>query len=336
MSKNQNPALDEYEVDGQMSLYDYIEKPLLSPMIAVSKIFARAIKQMTIAEWKTFVFALTHIRWTEKNNNVIRMDKKDLAKILEIEADADHLSFVLKRALGDLPKHSFVKFSDGSDWINGTFITQVACFKNIVRVKFEEDYMPLFEELDKERNYITMWADDLFGMRSARSILFYEQLRLHSDTRKENTRIFSTRELKEMFGIPKTGEGSYMRKDGHLQRTQFERKVIYPICEDLMKCRMIQLAVNEDGKPFRKVKKDGQVVGYEFAWSVSDRQRILPGSEAPQLINALNENPEIAKIAKDIKNGKKRSKKNEFNEFEQREYDENMERLLLQSNREND
>ena len=164
---------NDYECDNQMSIYDYLENPEIdNSLIAVSKVFASAIKQMNLAEWKTFVMALTHIKWTEQNKRFVRLDKKDLAEIVGVNSDTDHLSQNLKRAIGDLPSHSMLKFENGEDWINGCFITQIACFKNIVRVKFEEDYMPLFEELNKEKNYITMWADDLFKMSSERSILF--------------------------------------------------------------------------------------------------------------------------------------------------------------------
>ncbi len=310
---------NDYECDNQMSIYDYLEGHKMdNSLIAVSKVFATAIKQMNLAEWKTFVMALTHIKWTEQNKRYVRLDKQELAKIVGINSDTDHLSQDLKRAIGDLPSHSMLKFENGTDWINGCFITQVACFKNMVRVKFDDDYMPLFEELNKDKNYITMWADDLFKMSSERSILFYEELRMHSDTRKENSRIYGVKDFKTLFNIPKDGEGSYMNKDGHFARAHFEKRIIDPICKDLENCQMINLSINEDGKPYRKVKnKHGNVLGYEFQWVVSEHPRVASADE----VKMLNQNPQDLKIAKDIQTGKLKSKKkNTFNNFEQNNY----------------
>lgn len=310
----------DYEVDGQMNIYDYLENPEMdNSLIAVSKVFAAAIKQMNVAEWKTFVMALTHIKWTEQNKNYVRLDKSELADVVGVHSDPDHLSENLKRSIGKIPMHSFLEFENGNDWINGCFITQIACYKNIVRIKFDEDYMPLFQELNKENNYITMWAEDLFKMNTERSILFYEDLRLHSDTSKQNSRIYSVKDLKTLFKIPKDGEGSYMNKDGHFARAHFEKYVIDPICKDLADCHMINLEVNEDGKMYNKVKnRHGNVLGYEFAWTISTHPNVASANE----VKKLNQNAQELKIAKDILYGEKKPNKinNSFNNFEQNTY----------------
>ncbi len=314
MQDNRLP--NDYECDGQMSIYDYFEEPEMdNSLVAVSKVFATAIKQMNLAEWKAFVMALTHIKWTEKNKQYVRLDKQDLAKIVGINSDIDHQSEDLKRSIGKLPIHSFLEFQDGNDWVNGCFITQVACYKHIIRIKFNEDYMPLFEELNKENNYITMWSEDLFKMRTERSILFYEDLRLHSDTRKENSRIYGIKDFKQMFNVSKDENGSYMRKDGHFARTHFERRIIDPICKDLAKCDMINLSINPDGKLYRKIKnKHGNVLGYEFQWTISTHPKVATAEE----VKLLNQNPQDLKIAKDLAKGRKKATKADF---EQNTYD---------------
>ncbi len=313
---------DDYEVEGQMDIYDVLGEDITisNKLIAVSKVFATAIKQMNLSEWKTFIYSLTKIKWMQKNPNIVKLDKKELADLIGIKSDSDHISGDVKRAIGNLPRNSFLSFENDSGWVNGCFITQVACFKHVVRVKFDDDYLSLFEELNKDKNYITMWSEDLFSMSSERSILLYEELRLYSDTRKTNTRIFSTKDFKQLFGIPKTGKGSYMN-DGHFQRTRFETKVIQPLCDDLAKCRMINLNVGEDGKFYRKIKnKYGYVVGYEFSWTVSSHPNVASGTEINQISKEIDKDPQLLKVAKDIINGKKKEKKNSFNNFEQRNY----------------
>lgn len=333
------------DFEGQISLFDYFEESKESnPLIAVSKIFAAAKKQMSLPEWKTFVFALTKIKWkgegkdNQGENNVIVskadeqlinkavvLSKQEVAEKIGLVADKDHLSENLKRTIGELPEHSKLNFGDNKEWNNGFFITNVICNKkNKIIIVFNGMYLPLFQELDKEKNYITMWADDLFSMNTERSIIFYEELRLHSDTRQENSKIYGIKELKDLFNIP---EDAYMRKDNHFDRTAFEKRIIEPLCKDMKKCSMINLTMNEDGKLYKKVKSKGKVLGYEFQWVVSTHPKVATATE----VKSLNQNPEELKIAKDIKKGKAKKKtQNSFNNFKQNTYDfDELEKQLL-------
>jgi len=326
------------EYEGQLSLFDdCLEQGANSSLIAVSKIFASAKKQMNLPEWKAFALALTHIKWNEdsKEKNVVTLDKKEVAEKIGLKSDEDHLSQDLKRAIGKLPNHSFLEFESGNGWSNGNFITLISCSqKNIVKIKFEEAYLPLFQELNKTKNYITMWAEDLFSMNSERSIIFYEELRLHSDTSKENSKIYGIKELKEMFNIPKEGKGSYLRKDKHFDRTAFEKRIIDPLCEEMKKCSMVNLTASEDGKLYTKIKsKSGKVLGYEFQWIISDHPKVATAAE----VKTLNQNPQDLKIAKDLKKGRATKKKsqNTFNNFKQNQYTSEemaeLEKLLVEN-----
>jgi stalled ribosome alternative rescue factor ArfA len=187
-----------------------------------------------------------------------------------------------------------------------------------VRIRFDDEYLSLFGGLDKD--YITMWGGDIFGMRSSRSVAFYEDLRLNSDTRTTSHKGFGIQEFKKMFNIPKDGKGSYMRKDGHFDRPAFEKKVIEPLCEDLKRCRMINLLVQPDGNYYKKIKMGNRVMGYEFYWTVTDRPGIAPAIEMLETKQAIEKNPEIAKVANDLvhRGKKKQPKKNSYNNYEQR------------------
>ncbi len=323
---------DDYECEGQISIFDFMDDKEPTPMIAVSKVFARAIKQMNLLEWKTFVYALTNIRWNDTNKRKVHLNKWSLVERLGLKSDENHISGDLKRAIGDLWKHSSLEFNakDGS-WENGCFITRVRVYRDYVLIVFEEDYMALFEELDKEKNYITLWSEDLFKMTSERSILFYESLRLHSDTRKTNTRIYGVKDLKTLFDIPKDGKGSYMRKDGHFDRTAFEKFVINPLCDDLAKCEMIKLNILEDGKPYRKIKEHGRVRGYEFSWDVSDRPNVINAAEKKEITAKIEKNPQVLKVAKDILEGQKKQAKKKFGYERKNDYDELEKRMLERS-----
>lgn len=299
---------DNYECEGQMSLDDFWSE-LPEQMIAVSKLFARARKQMSLSEYKAFVFALCHIKWTEKSPNIIYQDKKTLAAIVGINSDSDHLSQDLIRSIGKLPEHSIIKFQDTDKdfYDSGAVINRITMLKNRVRIKFDDEYIKLFSELTKD--YITMWSSDIFHMKSERTIAFYEDLRLNSDTRTTNHKGFGVKALKEMFDIPKNGKGSYMRSNGHLDRKAFEKYVVEALCEDMKHCKMIQLVIQEDGKLYRKVKRGSRVLGYEFEWNITEHPAIGTANEIAEVKQAVEKDPEILKIAKDIVKGRKKAKK---------------------------
>jgi stalled ribosome alternative rescue factor ArfA len=308
-------VFDNNECKGQMSIDDLYSINIPENLFAVSKIFARARKQMNLPEFKAFTYALTKIRFTEENGNKVMMDKRTLAKIVGVNSDSNHLSQDLKRSIGNLPLHSYIEIDDKDNdfYESGVVVTSLRMYKNNACITFNPDYMPMFSKL--EREYITMWSSDIYSMTSERSIEFYEQLRLNTDTRNEiNTAQVGIKWFKELFNIPKEGKGSYMREKGGFNRAEFERKVIEPLCDDLAKCKMINLVLQPNGKYYEKVKQNGRVVAYRFDWTYTSHPRVGTAIEIQNVQNEIEKNPEILKVAKDIIKGTK--KKNKFNSFE--------------------
>ena len=162
------------QIDGQMSIADLFEPP--EKLFAVSRIFARARKDMSLAEQKTFVYALSEMRFTEEaESDCIKLNKKKLARILRITtADTDNLSTNLYAEIKDLPRHSYIEINEKDLGLcsNGFIITAVTRFKNVVRLRFNREYLGLFTGLTSD--YLTMWSADIFQMKSKRSVQFYE------------------------------------------------------------------------------------------------------------------------------------------------------------------
>ena len=331
------------EMEGQMTIADLFEPP--ERMVAVSNIFARARKQMSLAEQKTFVLALSQLVWTKEPNeqsNVVHLDKKTLQNVLGYKSNSTDISQNMWNAIKELAPHSHIEIADRDKgfYASGSVVATITKKKgtDYVRVKFEEDYFPLFTGLTK--NYITMWSMDIFKMEHESSVHFYELLRQMSYSKYEvapNTFTYGwgIKALKEEFVIPKDGKGSYMRstKNGGFNRTEFEKKIIEPICEDLKRCKMIQLVIQPDGKPYEKVKKGNRVQGYQFYWTLSQYPLVAEAGEVKSIAERVDKNPQVLKVAKDTlenKNKLEKQKKNSFNDFEQREYDFNkLEKILL-------
>ena len=322
------------ELEGQIAIEDLYELP--ERLFAVSKVFARARKEMSLAEQKTFVYALSQLKFKEEaQSNVIHLDKKTLANIIGVHSDPNHLSQDLFDEIKDISKHSYIQIADKDldFYDSGIMITRLTFFRNKVRLKFEDEYLKLFTGL--EGNYLTMWSLDVFKMTSKRSVQFYEYLRQMTDTReKDHYCGLGIRALKELFDIPKDGPGSYMRDKGGFDRANFERFVIDPLCEDLAKTKMIQLIVQPDGKYYEKVKEGSRVKGYVFRWNFTERPAVASADEVRHIQDRVDKDPQILKVAKDIIDGtpKKEPKpKNAFTCIDQHEYDfEALEKALLE------
>ena len=314
-------------------------------MIAVSKIYARALKKMSLAETKTFAMALTQIQWTKspsEQSNVVFLDKKVLAEKLNYKSNPTDLSQNLWQQIKHLHDHSNIEIAerDRGLYSNGSVIATINMHKRcpFIRVKFEEDFFPLFTGLDS--NYITFWSDDIYTMTTKRSVVFYEQLRQISYGKYEvSNRIYGhlwgIKALKELFDIPENGKGSYMRENDGFDRKNFERYVLDPICKDLANCKMIQLIPlngskeNEKKKIFyEKVKSGNRVLGYQFYWVYTSRPGIASAITIQKALQDIEKDPRILKIAIDVAEGKKNpskkkcgGKQNEFNNFKQNTYD---------------
>lgn len=305
------------QLSGQMTINDLFKPP--ERLFAVSRIFARARKNMSLAEQKTFVYALSQLKFTEEaKSNYIRLDKKTLANIVGVHSDPDHLSVDLFNQIKDLPRNSYIeiKEKDLDLYTCGFVVTAITSFKNIVRIRFNDEYLPLFTGLST--NYITMWSADIFQMESKRSVQFYELLRSETDTRKDiNSVALGVKALKEMFGIPLEGKGSYMREKGGFNRPVFEQRVIDPICADLQRSRMITLVTQPDGKAYEKVKHGNRVDGYRFYWTFTDRPAVASADEVHEIQNRVDKDPRILKVAKDLISGSKKPKKDTFHTMEQ-------------------
>lgn len=310
------------QIDGQLTLENILKAP--ERIFAVSRIFARARKGMSLTEQKTFVYALSQLDFKNApKTNYVKIDKKTLANIVGVNSDPDHMSVDLFDNIKDMVAHSYIEIRerDLDFYACGFLITGITSFKNVVRIRFNEDYLPLFTNLTTD--YITMWSSDIFQMTTRRSVQFYEYLRQITDTREEiNSVLLGIKALKEMFDIPKDGQGSYMREGNHFNRYEFERKVIDPLCNDLKKCKMINLVMQPDGRLYEKVKRGNRVFGYRFYWTFSAYPAVATASDVKQIQERVDKNPQVLKVAKDIVKGEAKPKpkkpRNAFHNFEQR------------------
>lgn len=320
-------------------------------LIAFSKAFARASNNMTMQERKLCAIYLSKLRWTNTNNDLeIWIDKREIMEKLGSKIDSSDQSAYLRKLAQNMVHHAEIHFdgADAEEWEDMPLFTRRKSTRGKLMVELYRGIMPHLEGLQQQRDYITIWLQDILvcpsnidGQRAAK---LYEDLRLHSDTRGTNKRVLSTKDIKEMFNIPKDGKGSYMRtkEQGGFNRAAFEKYVLDPVFAILAKCQHVALCdygKDAKGKPvyYTKVKQGGRVQGYQMEYYIN----MYPNKIRKDTLIDVQAKPEVLKVAQDIidskkaaaKSGAGKPKPNTFNNFHQRErtQEENdeLERMLL-------
>lgn len=308
-------------------------------LIAISNTLARAKDGMTMQERKLMAIYLSKIEWKNLNNSLeIWVDKSEIMRLLNSKMDSTDQSAYLRKLAQGMVRHSELHFDgeDSDEWEDMPLFTRRKSTKNMLMIEVYHGAAKLLQGLDCD--YITLFLADILNFASntdgSRAYKLYEYLRLHSDTRRMNTRVISTKEFKELFGMPKDGKNSYMRKDGTFDRSNFEKKVIEPVLKMVGECRHVVLhnyGKDKNGKViyYKKIKQHNIVQGYELTYSINK----YPKKIKRETIIDMQAKPEVLKVAQDIMESKKKSgakKRDSFNNFHQRTYDyDELERLLL-------
>ena len=307
-------------------------------LVAISNILARAKNTMNMTQKKLASIYLSKIEWSKSgNNNEIWVSREELIEKLGTEMDSSDISAWFRRVAKDMAHNSEIRFDskDKSEWKDMFLFTDREYKNGKLLVVINPRIMKLLEDLKCE--YITLFLADILGFPSnidgARAFALYEFLRLHSDSRKKNKRVISTKEFKELFGIPKDGRGSYVRADGKFDRSKFEERVIMPVLILLLDCEHVILhSYDNGGALYKKIKNGNRVVGYELTYSINKHPNVVNQAD----LEDIQQRPEVLKVAKDILKGEwKKPKKNSYNDYPQRRYTaeemDNLERIILQA-----
>lgn len=308
------------------------QKPREDRLFAISKAFARSKDGMTMTEKKLCSIYLSKLEWKNLNNErEIWVDKSEIMEALGSVMDSTDQSTYLRKLAQNMVHHSEMHFSgaDRNEWEDIPLFTNRKSTKNKLMIKLNEDAMPHLENLSCD--YITLFLADILHfpntIEGMRAYKLYEYLRLNSDSRRrECETILTTKKIKELFDIPFEGEGSYIRKDGSLDRKNFELRVLEPVLKILAECSHVVLfdfGKDQKGERqlYNKIKKHGMVEGYELMYSINMTCKKIK----PKTIIAMKESPQVAKVVQDIMNGEKKPRKKnieksdcDFEELEKR------------------
>ena len=272
---------DENSLPGNRTIE--AKNSVVDEMTAVSRSLAKTQINWSPEEKKLFIMCLTQINWAKGgNSNVIELDKREIIEALGIQIDAHLQSHYLREAFRKLARDSEVHWTDPNDkeiWSDDFLILGRRSTRGKIFVTVNPVFMPHLENLVKNTPYLTIWSTDVYGFKSRFSFALFEELRLRYDARyTTNYRTYSTKQLKDLFGL---GKDDYMRpkEKGGFNRNLFEKRVLDVAVSEINRTQMMQIlpnGTNSKGKPlcYKKAKKNGFVTGYEFKYFL--KTRIMP------------------------------------------------------------
>lgn len=236
---------------------------------------------------KLFAVVLGEIDWTKSgNSNIIEITAEEIAE--KIDWDLGNNIRKIKEMLNDnlhaMARTSYISIDDPytGEKITRNLIVGVRTNSTGATVEIDSKFLPHFENLYKlsaneKKSFITFMQPDLLSFDSSFSYPLFMRLRSCGKSGGAiNEYSMTTRQLKELFGL---GEEAYVRKDGHFDRTNFEKFVINPAIVDINKSETITILPWEDGKLFAKEKVRGKVVGYKFKFQIWDKKKITRNRE---------------------------------------------------------
>lgn len=262
-----------------------IENSLENQMIAMGKALLRAKKVMSIEERKLLMMGLTKIKWNKEGNPLeVELSKVEVADVMQWNYDSSDRSRYIRQLATNLMRHSMIQIdgADKEEWDDGMLIVRIRSTRGSVFLNFAEQFRPLLENLTRDKDFVTIWANDIYHFKSIHSYLLFEELRLHCDTTQTNFREYTTKQLKEIFEIPRDGEGSYMRFDKNqnkmtFNRPMFEKQVLDKAIAEINSGKMMSIYPipgtegAKKGKCYDKLKRNGYVSAYQFKYVVRTR-----------------------------------------------------------------
>ena len=216
------------------------------------------------------------IRNTE--HRIIELSKDDICKWFNLDISTPAHQDELLKLVQCVNKKSFLCDHRPGEWKCLSLFTGCKLEEDSLSVSINEDLLKVFNLLDN-RTFLLLRDTFVFppGTDGDRAFVLYGHLLSKGTSGKTTKLILSTKGIKNLFGIPKDGKGSYMRSSGSFDRANFEERVIEPTLNVLLNCSIVKLQTyspdtDSESALYRKVKRGHTVAGYEVLYKVEDKK----------------------------------------------------------------
>lgn len=251
--------------------YDLMDQNYFkNALVAMNNLVARANTKWTLEETKLFLCALSKVK-TRDQDNWVMMPKRDILKTLGI--DATNAS-KLRQKFANVVKKSYLQI-DGpteEEWFDGVLLTSVKSTKKEIGVKFNDEYLPLLDQLDT--HFTEFYLDQITSLTHKASYNLYVYLvSWYNKAYQKNIVQIPKKNLDKIFNLK---PGQYWRDyddpdkrkfDWHL----FEKYALIPAVAEINGRVTCDLEIHQ----FNKVKDGKFVLGYEFEYDFHDELDII-------------------------------------------------------------
>ena len=227
---------------------------------AVANEFARLPQRMSVQAFKALGVILSKIDYTKDNRNengevIISCTLSEIRKACGVSTKDTNYEYY-KSIISNLIKSSYVDGEiDGKDvmgyvipWVEADSKAEQITFKFTILNKL----LPYFQCL--YRNYTKIEIEQTKNFKSKFSMALYLNLLSWSNGENESYRFYTTKQLKEMFGLSKD---DYCYKSGKFDRPNFEKYTIEVAIKEINQNTRMKVE-------YKKNKKNNRVANYQF------------------------------------------------------------------------
>ena len=239
-------------------------------LVVMSNLIARATTKWTLEETKLFLCSVTKIRFRDENNWVT-MSKKDIQEKLDIKPTN---GIWMRETFKKMIAKSYVQFNGKNDtdleWHDGFVMYEVKSTKKDISVKFNETYIPFFEQLSN--HFTEFYLDYVKDFTRLSSYNLYVYLCSWHDANYaiQNKKIKKS-ELHTVFNLKESDYWrNYGKENAKFDWVAFEKKVLNPAIKEINelggsgKCDMYI-------ESCEKVKKGKFILGYDIKYCFVDK-----------------------------------------------------------------
>lgn len=240
---------------------NYKNKEVLFEKYALSNEFVRLPKNIDIQPLKILGLILSKIDFTKDNRNEFGSVEVKCTLVEIIKACGHNSSNYknydyYKETIKSLIRSSYVEGNINGKDIMGYAVPLVESIPNANKITFTftlfNKFLPYFQMLAS--NYTIIELEQAKRFKSRFSYTLYMNLLSWREYNKECFRFYTTKQLKEMFGLSKN---DYVRQNGKFDRNSFEKKTIDVAISEINKLTNLKVM-------YQKNYKNRQVANYQF------------------------------------------------------------------------
>lgn len=234
----------------------------------MSNVLASKWINFSITQQKLFYIILAHLNYGLNKNNEVKILKKHIFDWLGYTSKDKYTR--TRKELKKLSDNSRVEFGDDEAFCSGFLFANVRLEKNYYYVFIN----PYYEKIlfNFKNRYVKLLTKEVLSFNSKYSMMLYQTLLKLKN--KNNNITFTTKQLKELFGLT---EEDYIRGDGTFGRTLFEKRTIDVAVKEINTYSTIIQNLK-----YEKVKKGNIVEYYSFSFYLNEDAKELMKLQEPE------------------------------------------------------